>query len=132
MSNGTLLQPTVTQPLVNCPPPNSSSRPLSNEYLSFSRIRTYQGCSLRYYFRYVASLREETVSASLVFELAIHAAIQHHFQELLAGNKEDDSFKLYALAPGSVLRLRPSTTAAMAWQIRAADRWAALCHLCSD
>ena len=129
MSNGTLLQPTVTPPSNNRLPPNSPPSPIpnrhSNEYLSFSRIRTYQGCPLRYYFRYVAGLPEETVSASLVFGSAIHAAIQHHFQELLAGNpppsveamldayesewrtrdrddirfgKEDNPSKLYALA----------------------------------
>ena len=70
---------TVKQPAQERPPP-------SGEYLSFSRIRTYQGCPLKFWFRYVAGLPEETVSASLVFGSGIHAGIQHHFQELLAGN----------------------------------------------
>jgi len=41
---------------------------------------------LRYYFRYIASLPEETVSASLIFGSAIHLAIEHHYREQLAGN----------------------------------------------
>ncbi len=70
---------TVSQTTSGRPPP-------SGEYLSFSRIRTYQGCPLRYFFRYKMGLPEETVSASLVFGSAIHGAIEHHFRELLAGN----------------------------------------------
>src|SRR4051794_23520480 len=66
--------------------PSPGRPPPSGEYLSFSRIRTYQGCPLRYFFRYIAGLPEETVSASLVFGSAIHGAIEHHFRELLAGN----------------------------------------------
>jgi putative RecB family exonuclease len=63
------------------PPPRVEPRP----YLSFSAIRTYQTCPLRYYFRYVARLPEESVSPSLVFGAGIHRAIEHHFRELLAG-----------------------------------------------
>jgi putative RecB family exonuclease len=40
---------------------------------------------LKYYFRYVARLPEETVSASLVFGAAMHRAIEHHFRQLLSG-----------------------------------------------
>jgi RecB family exonuclease len=55
-------------------------------YVSYSALATYQQCPLRYYFRYVEGLPEETVSASLVFGGAIHAAVEHHFRELLAGS----------------------------------------------
>lgn len=57
------------------------------DYLSYSAISTYQGCPLRYYFRYVAGLPEPTVSASLIFGSAIHRAVEHHFNELLIGNE---------------------------------------------
>ena len=70
---------TISQPTPVRPPPSS-------EYLSFSRIRTYQGCPLRYAFRYKLGLPEETVSASLVFGSGIHGAIEEHFRELLIGN----------------------------------------------
>src|SRR3954454_3496101 len=56
------------------------------EYLSFSSISQYQACPLRWYFKYIAGLPEETVSTSLIFGSAIHASLQRHFEELLAGN----------------------------------------------
>ena len=60
------------------------------DYVSFSALSLYQRCSLRYFFRYVAQLPEESTSSSLVFGRAIHNAIEHHFKELLAGNKPPD------------------------------------------
>ena len=67
-------RPAVTPPLVS-----------ERDYLSFSAIRLYQQCPLRYFFRYIAGLPEETVGASLVFGSAIHRAIEHHFRRLLEG-----------------------------------------------
>lgn len=64
-------------------PPTTKPR----DYLSYSAITTYQGCPLRYYFRYVAAVPERTVSASLVFGSAVHRALEHHFNELLVGNE---------------------------------------------
>ena len=55
------------------------------DYLSFSAIRTYQTCPLRYFFRYIAGLPEESVSASLVFGSAIHRAIEHHYRQQMIG-----------------------------------------------
>ena len=60
------------------------------DYVSFSALSLYQRCSLRYYFRYIVELPEESTSASLVFGRAIHRAIEHHFTELLAGNEPPD------------------------------------------
>jgi putative RecB family exonuclease len=70
------------------PPSTGPPKPKERDYLSFSAIRTYQSCPLRYFFRYVAGLPDETVSASLVFGSAIHAAIEHHFNELMSGAGE--------------------------------------------
>ena len=64
-------------------PPVSS--PAERDYLSFSAIRTYQACPLRYYFRYVLGLPEPTTSASLVFGAALHRALERHYRDLLAG-----------------------------------------------
>src|SRR5438045_3943478 len=68
--------------------PNVSTSTASSvrDYISFSAIRAYQACPLRYYFRYIAALPEESVAATLVFGTSIHRAIEHHFRELLAGN----------------------------------------------
>ncbi len=71
------------QRIGSSPPP---AKPL-RDYLSYSAITTYQGCPLRYYFKYVAGLPEKTVSSSLVFGSAVHRAVEHHFNELMAGNE---------------------------------------------
>lgn len=69
------------------PEPQPTPRKPARDYLSYSAITAYQGCPLRYYFRYIAGLPEPTVSASLVFGSAIHRAVEYHFNELLAGNE---------------------------------------------
>jgi putative RecB family exonuclease len=67
--------------------PNEVAQQLTGRnYVSWSAINTYRGCPLRYFFRYVEGLPEETVSASLAFGGAIHTAVEHHYRELLAGN----------------------------------------------
>jgi RecB family exonuclease len=67
-------------------PASAATTPV-RDYVSWSAISLYQSCPLRYYFRYIAGLPERTVSASLVFGAAIHRAVEHHFNELLAGNE---------------------------------------------
>lgn len=77
--------------------PNDRAKQLiGRSYLSWSAISTYQSCSLRYMFRYVENLPEETVSASLVFGGAIHSAVEHHFRALLHGNPPPSHDELFA------------------------------------
>ena len=73
------------------PPPAIPMPMQERDYLSFSAIRLYQQCPLRFMFRYRLGLPEETVGASLVFGSAIHRAVEHHFRRLLEGQ----------LAPGA-------------------------------
>jgi putative RecB family exonuclease len=68
----------------------------ARDYLSFSAIRLYQQCPLRYFFRYVAGLPEETVGASLIFGSAIHRAVEHHFRCLLEGRAAPSDSDLVA------------------------------------
>ena len=58
------------------------------DYLSYSAVRTFQGCPLKYRFRYIDGLPEDCVSSSLVFGSAIHAAVEFYFTEQLAGEVE--------------------------------------------
>jgi CRISPR/Cas system-associated exonuclease Cas4 (RecB family) len=68
--------------------PNQKAESLTGRnYISYSALSLYQQCPLRYYFRYVVGLPERSVSASLVFGSAIHRAVEHHFNELMAGNE---------------------------------------------
>lgn len=67
------------------PQASAVESPAERDYLSFSAINAYRRCPLSYYFKYLAGLPEEVVSANLVFGAAVHRAVEHHFRELLAG-----------------------------------------------
>lgn len=58
------------------------------DYISWSAISTFRTCPLKYKFRYIDGLKEETVSSALVFGTGIHTAIEEHFQAHLAGEKQ--------------------------------------------
>ena len=76
-----LIEPAAPRP----PPVITSQRIQDRDYVSFSAVRLYQQCPLRYFFRYIAGLPEDTVSASLVFGSAIHRAVELHFRRLMEG-----------------------------------------------
>ena len=59
-------------------------------YVSFSAISAYQSCPMRYFFRYVKGMPENVVSSSLVFGGAVHSAVEHHFNETMAGSPPSD------------------------------------------
>lgn len=63
---------------------------MSRDYLSFSSISLFQSCPLRWNFRYMLGLPEERVAASLVFGSCLHRAVQHHFEQHLAGQSIPD------------------------------------------
>ncbi len=65
-------------------PPQPAKPP--RDYLSYSAIRAYQQCPLRYFFHYIAGIPEEAISAALVFGSAIHRALEFHFSRLLETN----------------------------------------------
>lgn len=71
-------------------PAASSEARTTRDYISFSAISTYQQCPLKYYFKYVAGLEERFTSASLVLGGAVHAAVEFHFNELMAGSNPPD------------------------------------------
>jgi putative RecB family exonuclease len=46
------------------------------DHISYTQIRTYIDCSLRYKFAYVDKLPPETISVSLIFGSAMHEALK--------------------------------------------------------
>ena len=66
-------------------PNQVAERLTGRDYLSYSAINTFRACPLRFKFRYLDGLPEESVSASLVFGSAIHRAAELQFNRLLAG-----------------------------------------------
>jgi len=72
-------------------PANEVARKLTGrDYISWSAISTFRSCPLKYWFRYVAGLPEESVSAALVFGTGIHAAIEDFYRAELAGEVKPD------------------------------------------
>lgn len=67
-------------------PANETARELTGrDYVSWSALSTFRQCPLKYFFRYVAGLSEESVSAALVFGSGIHAAVEDVYRATLAG-----------------------------------------------
>jgi putative RecB family exonuclease len=72
-------------------PANEVAKSLTGrDYISWSAISTFRQCPLKYRFRYVDGLPEESVSSALVFGTGIHTAIEQHFQAILSGDPKPD------------------------------------------
>lgn len=90
---GADLLPVLTPTSTN--PANEIAKKLTGrDYVSWSALSTYRTCPLKYKFRYVDGLPEESVSSALVFGTGIHTAIEEHFQSMLAGEPKPDIDKL--------------------------------------
>jgi CRISPR/Cas system-associated exonuclease Cas4 (RecB family) len=72
-------------------PANEVAKKLTNRpYVSWSALSTFRQCPLKYKFRYIYGLPEESVSAALVFGTGIHTAVEQHFQAQLSGDPKPD------------------------------------------
>jgi putative RecB family exonuclease len=49
---------------------------------------------LKYRFRYIDGLPEESVSAALIFGTGIHSAVEQHYQAILSGEEQPDVERL--------------------------------------
>jgi putative RecB family exonuclease len=85
---------TPTKPASTNPANETAKNLTGRDYISWSALSTFRTCPLRYKFRYVDGLREESVSSALVFGTGIHTAIEQHFQALLAGDEQPDVERL--------------------------------------
>jgi CRISPR/Cas system-associated exonuclease Cas4 (RecB family) len=74
-----------------------AEKPRDFDHLSFSALSLYQQCPLRFYFRYLARLPEETIASSLVYGSSIHSALQYHFEQLLIGKPMPNQDTLLAV-----------------------------------
>ena len=72
-------------------PANEVARELTGrDYISWSALSTFRNCPLKYKFRYIDGLPEESVSAALVFGSGIHTAVEQHYQAQLSGDPKPD------------------------------------------
>lgn len=85
-------------------PAERAERLTGRASLSYSSISTYQSCPLKWMFKYVVGLPEESKSSSLVLGSAIHAALQRHFEGLLVDGRPpplEDLVEAYQIAWGA-------------------------------
>ena len=86
---GEAVLPVLTPASTN--PANDVARRLTGrDYISWSALSTFRTCPLKYKFRYVDGLPEESVSSALVFGTGIHTAVEQHFQAILSGAPKPD------------------------------------------
>jgi putative RecB family exonuclease len=72
-------------------PANEVAKRLTGrDYVSWSAISTFRTCPLKYKFRYIDGLPEESVSSALVFGSGIHSAVEQHYQAILSGDPEPE------------------------------------------
>jgi len=89
MIAGTELMPVMEPRSTN--PANEVAKSLTGrDYISWSAISTFRTCPLKYKFRYIDGLPEESVSAALVFGTGIHSAVEQHYQAVLSGDPKPD------------------------------------------
>lgn len=69
------------------PAATRNGQPRTLQHLSFSSISLFQQCPLRFYFRYLLGLPEETTASNLVFGTSMHAGLEFYFQQMLVGSQ---------------------------------------------
>jgi putative RecB family exonuclease len=92
MIAGAELLPVLTpeKPASTNPANEVAKRLTGRDYISWSALSTFRTCPLKYKFRYVDGLPEESVSAALIFGSGIHTAVEQHYQAQLAGDPKPD------------------------------------------
>ena len=76
-------------------PANEVAKNLTGrDYVSWSALSTFRTCPLKYKFRYIDGLPEESVSSALVFGTGIHTAVEQHYQAILSGEEQPDIERL--------------------------------------
>jgi putative RecB family exonuclease len=85
---------TPTKPASTNPANEAAKKITGRDYISWSALSTFRTCPLKYKFRYVDGLPEESVSSALVFGTGIHTAVEQHFQAQLSGDPKPDLDRL--------------------------------------
>jgi len=81
---------TFEKPASTNPANEIAKRLTGRDYISWSAISTFRTCPLKYRFRYIDGLPEESVSSALVFGSGVHSAVEQFFQAQLSGDPKPD------------------------------------------
>ena len=91
---GEALLPVLTPTKPANPANEIAKRLTGRDYISWSALSTFRTCPLKYKFRYIDGLPEESVSAALIFGSGIHSAVEQHYQAILSGEEQPDVERL--------------------------------------
>ena len=96
MIAGADLLPVLTpeKPASTNPANEVAKRLTGRGYVSWSTLSTFRQCPLKYRFRYIDGLPDESVSSALVFGTGIHTAVEQHYQAILSGEEQLDVDRL--------------------------------------
>ena len=83
-----------TKPASTNPANEVAKKLTGRDYISWSALSTFRTCPLKYKFRYIDGMPEDSVSSSLVFGTGIHTAVEQHYQALLSGDEQPDVERL--------------------------------------
>jgi putative RecB family exonuclease len=91
IAGGELLPVLTPEKPASTNPTNEIAKKITGrDYISWSALSTFRTCPLKYKFRYIDGLPEESVSAALVFGTGIHTAVEQHYQAQLSGDPKPD------------------------------------------
>ena len=80
--------PAQWNPPVSAPSPNEIAQAMTGRsHISYSEVRTFQQCPLKWRFQYVDHAKPEHISAALVLGSGVHAGVELHFESLLAATE---------------------------------------------
>lgn len=54
-------------------------------YVSWSQLTSFRSCPRKWHYSHVEAVESEFIASSLLFGSAIHTAVQHHYEQHLAG-----------------------------------------------
>ena len=88
------VNPASVNPASVNPANQAAQNLIGRPYLSWSAVSTFMQCPLKFKFRYLERLPEETLSSSLLFGSGIHQALEEFFRAELAGGPKPTLEKL--------------------------------------
>lgn len=87
--------------------PNDKAVALTGRpHISYSEIRTYQACPLKWHFQYVEKAKPEQLSAAMLIGTCVHAMIQRVLDAMLANDSlptVDQLMSAFTAMPGLAL-----------------------------
>lgn len=103
--------------------PKTSLATMRNElHISISQVKTYlAACSLKYYFAYAQKLSPEQVSASMLFGIAVHRALEFFYRGIMEAGKPPEKEEIINVFRRSLVELLRDAQAPVSFKTHLPD-----------